>query len=104
VDENSEVDDEDREQEVRPVQKRFVIPKIKKSSKESFDFSSLPTINNNGLKYLPKMLYFPAGEVCPVKPQNKVEGEAISVLIQLPNGGFHCIAIPFEAVEETDSK
>lgn len=106
-DENDDEHDDDDEQsddDVRPAKKPFKIPKLKKASPEGFDVLKLPAINNNGLKYLPQMRYFPMGEVCPLKPQNKVEGEALTVLTQLPNGGFHCFAIPFEAVEETDNK
>jgi hypothetical protein len=44
------------------------------------------------------------GERCPVKPQNKAEGEALTVLIQLPSGAFNCIAIPFEAFEEGENE
>jgi hypothetical protein len=99
----SDEDGDDDEKDAQPAPKRFVIPKLKKPTNE-FDFSTLPAINNSGLKYLPKMLYFPAGDVCLVKPQNKVDGEALSVLILLPNGGFKCLSIPFEAVEETDTE
>ncbi len=95
----SEDEEEDDEEKTRSAPKRFIIPKVKKPNM-GFDFATLLVINNNGLNYLPKMLYFPAGEICPVKPQNKVDGEAVSVLIQHPNGGFNCISIPFGAVEE----
>jgi hypothetical protein len=50
------------------------------------------------------MRYFPIGEVCPLKAQNKVQWEALTVLTQLPNGGFHCIAIPFETAEEVGNE
>jgi hypothetical protein len=95
--EDSGSDDDDDEVDRRQAAKAA---KTLKKPTGGFDFSSLPSILNNGLKYLPKMLYFPEGTVCPVKAQNTVEGESITVLILLPNGGFNCIAIPFEAVEE----
>jgi hypothetical protein len=73
---NEEEDESVSEEEEAPAravkQKPFKIPKIKKVS-EGFDFMSLPVINNNGLKYLPTMRYFPIGEVCPLKAQNKVQ-------------------------------
>jgi hypothetical protein len=56
---------DDDKKDNQPAPKRFVISKLKKPTNE-FDFSTLPSIDNSGLKYLPKMLYFPAGDVCPV--------------------------------------
>jgi hypothetical protein len=96
-------EDEDKDDEARSALKRFIIPKLKKPN-TGFDFSTLPVIDNDGLRYLPRMYYFLVGEICPVKPQNKVEGEALSVLIQHPNGGINCISIPFETVEENKTE
>jgi hypothetical protein len=97
-DQDKESESEDEEQTTLKKTKRSSTPK--KGAAAGFDFATLPAIDNDGLKYLPKMLYFPMGDVCPVKPQNHVNGESLTVLIRLPNGGFNCIAIPFEAVEE----
>jgi hypothetical protein len=61
----------------------------------------LPSIDNNGLDYLPLMQYFPIEVECPLTPANKLKPEqAVNVLIHLPQGGFKCVAIPLEAVEE----
>jgi hypothetical protein len=90
---------EDEKRHERPTSKS-ASSHGKKRASGGFDFTTLPTLNNNSLKYLPEMAYFPVGEICPVKPQNKVDGEALTVLIKLPNGSFHCIALPFEAVKE----
>jgi hypothetical protein len=51
-----------------------------------------------------EFLRAPIGEVCPLKAQNSIEGESITVLIHLPNGGFNCVALPFEAVEEVEKE
>lgn len=91
--------DEERERHERQPRKTAK-PQGKKRASGGFDFATLPVLDNNGLKYLPKMVYFPAGEVCPVKPQNKVDGESLTVLVKLPNDSFRCIALPFETVEE----
>ncbi len=77
--------------------------KEKHGSDRSFgiDFSKLPVIDNNGLNYLPVMQYFPVQIECPVKPANKLPPEqAVSVIIHLPNGGFKCVAIPLDALDE----
>jgi hypothetical protein len=69
------------------------------------DFSKLPILHNGGLNYLPKMQYFNVGIECPVKPANKLPSdESLTVIIHLPNGGFKCIAIPLEAVEEDEKE
>lgn len=110
--ESDQSDEEEPDEEVsdasedeQPTRKLKKVPKAvttqKKHEATGFDFLSLPKIDNNGLKYLPNMYYFPESQVCPVKPQNKISGETLPVLIQMPNGAFTCIAIPFEAVEET---
>jgi hypothetical protein len=68
---------------------------------QSLDFSQLPVIDNNGLSYLPKMHYFPVELECPLKPANQLKPEeAVTVIIQLPNGGFKCVALPLDALDE----
>ncbi len=64
------------------------------------DFSNLPSINNNGLRYLPKMQYFPVESDCPLQPMNVLEQPSLNVIITLPNGGFNCVALPLAAVEK----
>jgi hypothetical protein len=72
-------------------------------SKPKVDFSNLPILDNNGLRFLPKMQYFSKETDCPLTPFNKLDQEALSVIIHLPNGGFHCVAIPLDAVEKDEN-
>ncbi len=102
--EDSDSSEDDEDDKSRKKLAKSVKDARKKTASKGFDFSTLPAIHNNGLKYLPKMRYFPVGEVCPVKPQNKVTGESLTVLVQSENGAFYCIAIPFEAVEEFENE
>jgi hypothetical protein len=34
-----------------------------------------------------------------MQPINSVEGEALMVLIHMPNGGFNCVALPLDALD-----
>jgi hypothetical protein len=79
-DENSDdgefSESEEEEPEPSPP-KRKVAAHSKK-----LDFS----IDNNGLRFLPKMQYFGPGTDCPLTPFNKIEQDALTVIIQMPNG------------------
>jgi hypothetical protein len=66
---------------------------------KQIDLAKLPYLDNNGLKYLPTMQYFPLDQICPMQPINAVEGDALNVLIHMPNGGFNCIALPIAALD-----
>jgi hypothetical protein len=47
------------------------------------------------------MQYFPINVNCPLKPVNKLKPEqSVTVLIHIPAGGFKCVALPLEALEE----
>lgn len=70
-----------------------------KNRPPQFDFTQLPVLDNNTLRYLPQMQYFPLGKHCPLQPVNAVEGKSLMTFIHMPNGGFICMAIPLEAVE-----
>ncbi len=51
------------------------------------------------------MHYFNVGDECPLKPANEIApDQALNVIIHLPNGGFKCVAIPVEAVEEDENE
>jgi hypothetical protein len=67
------------------------------------DFSKLPFIDNNGLGYLPSMQYFPLQVDCPLTPANQLKpDESVTAIIHLNNGGFKCVALPLEALEEDE--
>jgi hypothetical protein len=90
-------DSEDERKQVRKNKKQAG----RSSKSPGLDFSKLPTIDNGGLTYLPVMQYFNVGEECPLKPPNKLPADlSLNVIITLPNGGFKCLAIPLEAVDE----
>jgi hypothetical protein len=80
--------------------------KAKKANKadkshDGRDFTKLPFIDNNGLGYLPAMQYFPLQVECPLTPANQLKPEeSVKAIIHLPNGGFKCVALPLEALEE----
>jgi hypothetical protein len=62
-------------------------------------------LDNNGLQYMPVMHYFPIHIECPLKPANRAKLEnAVNVIIHLPNGGFKCLALPLEALEEDENE
>jgi hypothetical protein len=51
------------------------------------------------------MRYFEVEKDCPFKPVNNIPSDqALTVIIQLPNGGIKCLAIPLEAVEEYENE
>jgi hypothetical protein len=51
------------------------------------------------------MQYFPIDVDCPMKPINKLKPEqSVTVLIHLPGGGFSCVALPLEALEEDENE
>jgi hypothetical protein len=110
------IDDEDGDEEgsktfsdgeedpVKPKAKKQADPKSKTKPSSQIDLTKLPVLDNSGLKYLPKMQYFPPGRPCPLQPMNSVQGEALFTLIHLPKGGFNCLAIPLEAVDRDEKK
>jgi hypothetical protein len=79
-------------------------PKTRDQDVLPVNIKKLPFLDNNGLNYLPKMQYFPLGKPCLLKPINMVEGDALNVLIHLPNGGFNCMAIPLAALDGKNEK
>ncbi len=103
-DDQEEVSEEDVEPEVPAKTKKPKPPQLALQAKKSkqVDISKLPLLDNNGLSYLPKMQYFPLGELCPMTLVNSVSGDQLLALIHLPSGGFNCIAIPMGAVEKDD--
>ncbi len=106
LDEEEEVDDDEAkfsEDEEKPKPKK---PQPQASGGQGqqtrapqVDFTKLPVLDNNTLRYLPEMQYFPLGKHCPLQPVNEVAGKSLMTLINMPNGGFICMAIPLEAVE-----
>jgi hypothetical protein len=47
------------------------------------------------------MQYFPIEVDCPLVPENNLKpDQAVNVLIHLPKGGFKCVAMPLDALEE----
>jgi hypothetical protein len=99
-DDDGEFSDSDSETRTK---ERGKLTKIPKKRAGPIDFSKLPTLDNNGLHYLPVMHYFEVSSDCPLKTANKLPPEqSLTVIIQLPNGSFNCVAIPLDAVHEDE--
>ncbi len=96
-------EDEPKAKKPSPGPKSKTVASLPAKAKK-VDLTKLPTLDNNGLLYLPKMQYFPLNQPCPLEPSNEVKGAALRALIHLPNGGFNCIAIPMEALDGESEK
>jgi hypothetical protein len=51
------------------------------------------------------MQYFPIHIECPLTPANRLKTEdSVKVIIHLPSGGFKCVALPLDALEEDENE
>jgi hypothetical protein len=51
------------------------------------------------------MQYFPLNVECPLTPANKLDpDQSVNVLVHLPTGGFKCVALPLDALDEDESE